>query len=64
MLGYPILCLKAMRITMFQLSGFYCKPLNPETLAQCPNKKILARCKLNGKMEFPQVLDLEAASEV
>ena len=24
MLGSPILCLKAMRILMFQLSGFYC----------------------------------------
>ena len=25
MLGSPILYLKAMRILMFQLSGFYCK---------------------------------------
>ena len=28
MLGSPILYLKAMRILMFQLSGFYCKTLN------------------------------------
>ena len=27
MLGSPILYLKAMRILMFQLSGFYCKGL-------------------------------------
>ena len=26
MLGFPILYFKGMRLTMFQLSGFYCKP--------------------------------------
>ena len=26
-LGSPILCLKGMRLMMFQLSGFYCKAL-------------------------------------
>ena len=29
-LGSPILYLKGMRMLMFQLSGFYYKPLNPK----------------------------------
>ena len=33
MLGFPILYLKGMRIMMFQLSGFYCRPPN-QSVAQ------------------------------
>ena len=29
-LGFPLLYFKGMRLLMFQLSGFYCKPQEPE----------------------------------
>ena len=33
MLGFPLLYFKGMRLMMFQLSGFYCKPCEPWKLA-------------------------------
>ena len=34
MLGFPLLYFKGMRLTMFQLSGFYCRVLKPLTLLE------------------------------
>ena len=49
MLGSPILYLKGMRILMFQLSGFYCRP----------PKGLNRRRAFHGRIPFPGPKDRE-----
>ena len=59
MLGSPVLYLKGMRILMFQLSGFYCRPPNsrkpPSVLTEknLPFRSVKAPLKGLGGAGFP-----------